>query len=253
MKKLSNEIRLRIKEYKKNKKAFTVREQIAALLVRNETFQSESRSGPVEGCFFDGSPALELFCHRWHINSRWDGKDDTLAEFIDMTVHIFSKSEWGTGKRDPYDGVWALNLGQVMSNYIYLRIDPWTAKKDIGSQWREIEKLQKECYGEIFGKKHETFCRDLCWYDLYKRNGKTENEIANIWKEDPELKIDVKNLFDKRKKQWNTLDEYIENPGDNRRGFTPFEEAINRAILRIAKSVKLIEQYAIKFHYSVNF
>jgi len=173
---LSRDERKRINEFRK-KEVFNLQEQIAALLVRNEIWQKESRSGPEDGQFLTGSQAWERFCHRWHIDTMWPGTDQSLAQFIKTkpVLHhrirgVEGMTNLDDGSSDPFGEVWTLGLGRTKGNFLYMRIDPWTGIDDIRNNWRRIMGWKRKCFSETFTRKHETFGRDLCWYDLEKSN-----------------------------------------------------------------------------------
>jgi hypothetical protein len=275
MKKLSNKVRARIEEYK-NKKVLTLREQIAALLLRSEKFLSESYSGPIEGGFLRYSREQEVFCQRWHIKTSWSGRDEDLAESVEPGPLAFYQNQSKHGAianvgmnqeslagGDPYGEAWALDLGKVTGNFIYIRIDPWTAKDDI--DWRKIRKLKADCFGSDFREKSDTFARDLCWYDLLTRFQLDLQDIADIWYHtDDRLREDIRAIFKKGKaisrgrvnpenREDYNEDEYVRAPGTDRYGQPRFQDTIEGSIDRISAYILQIENYAINFHPSVNF
>jgi hypothetical protein len=72
---------------------------------------------------------------------------------------------------------------------VLLRINNWTILQDIRGIWKKVEKYQNALW-----KKQErktNFARDLCWYDLSKRQGLKLKEIAELWDSEFPEEIDL--------------------------------------------------------------
>jgi len=77
-----------------------------------------------------------------------------------------------------------VKLKQFDGPGLYLKIDPWTQLKTIENIWSKIEKMQQAIFG-YRTKVKPNFGRDLCWYDLNKKEyyGKlSSGRIAALWK-----------------------------------------------------------------------
>ena len=70
--------------------------------------------------------------------------------------------------------------------FIYIRINPWTTKKDWEWIWPEIQYQQKKIYGkELNEREKSAFFRHMCWYDLMQTKsagvGMSYQIIAQRW------------------------------------------------------------------------
>ncbi len=172
------------KDYKKNA-------QRAEILLRNKLFSSELvdlkyqlgnefflRQSEILGAESEDHRYLDnhtepivplmqvwdLFCFRWRINNRWDGKPNTLKEFQKSRVRLMYQPD----KRIMQKG------------YLSLHIDAWTTLDDIKTIWHEVEKNQKYWFDHKEFKK-SNFGRDIWWYDLRHEQRLTYREIASLW------------------------------------------------------------------------
>ena len=132
--------------------------------------EMESRSP--EG-FAPGSEAWENFCQRWHINSNWTGEDSTLKNFTHYLPLLISrnpktneqKMETSGQEEDPVGEIWDLHLHEEKS-FIYLKIFPWTIKKDLQGFWPAIEAKRKNFHG-LPWRTRDAFEQALCFWDLH--------------------------------------------------------------------------------------
>lgn len=110
----------------------------------------------------DYMPLWQTFCERWHILAEWDGNLNSLRGNLKGPVELEIV-------KDKKKGVSA----------IIIKIDNWTILDDIREIWSEIEKYQNEIWKKE--EKRTNFARDLCWYDLSKRQGLKLSDIVGIW------------------------------------------------------------------------
>jgi hypothetical protein len=185
------------KRISESKRTYARREQIAELLLRNDEFaETALYPGPYEGEWERPHGKYWInFLIRWGISIDWDCRKETLAECIIAQPEVFFR-RWLTQDRigvlscglQPTElstligKTWAEKLS-AEEEYIYIRIRSTTEKKDLENLWPTMEKIKKEIYGYIDREK-QTFGRDLCWYDLNKKEefGKMSlGRIRNRW------------------------------------------------------------------------
>jgi len=145
---LDNRIEKRIQE---SQRTYSLREQIAELIARNEefnwVFNKDENTWALER---DNRFDLKRFLIAWGISADWDGRRETLADSLLAYPEVFFR-RWLTPEEE----------------YIYIRIRSTTGKRDLVKLWPTIAKIQKEIYG-FARREARTFGRDLCWYDLHK-------------------------------------------------------------------------------------
>jgi hypothetical protein len=185
----------------------------AELMKRNRRFRLDLSKART---FINPSDEWRAFCNLWRISVSWDGDLGSLVKYTYAlpSLHrsiprsrltkkkIKSKSHgyymdvgelkslsYYIDEADPWHSVGEAlhNSIQNEDGYIYIRIHPWTIKKDLRSDrlWMNIEAEQKKVFGSIFrDRERRTFARDLCWYDLHheKEFGKmSDGKIVNTW------------------------------------------------------------------------
>jgi|GEM_PF-2742226 len=102
------------------------------------------------------------FCKQWNIRPEWDGIVTSLRKFIETPLEFY----WIEGEEDDAPA-------------LLLRINSWTALKDIRGAWGQVESLQNEMWKKQ--EKRTNFARDLCWYDLTKLHALKPKDIAKLW------------------------------------------------------------------------
>jgi len=192
---VKEEIEKRIQESKRRLKAAEIR---AELMKRNFRFRKEHKAAEK---FPSHSDEWKAFCDKWRISEAWNGRLEGLVEctYSLPSLHVsiprarVSKKqvELKSWSFYPDAGPWR-GIGDALHHsiqdedgYIYIRIHPWTKKKDIDYLWLEVRYAQKKVFGEIYGgRQRRTFERDLCWYDLHRGKdfGKlSAGKIAMAW------------------------------------------------------------------------
>ncbi len=164
-------------------------------LLKDRKFLNELKYTSNNIFYYVGSEAWESSCRRWHISTLWDGQDNTLEKFIDDSIIVLFRDDKTRESRmlnithsvdplgDPFGEIWSLRVDKERA-YIYLKIEAWTGKKDIEKIWSQIEGLKKRIfyYSE---RDKKLFGRDLCWYDLNKKEefGKQSfGKISILWR-----------------------------------------------------------------------
>lgn len=104
------------------------------------------------------------FCFLWGIRAYWNGKPDTLEDYI----------------KSPATILFCARPDFPNSGYISIEIDAWTTLNDIRLIWPEIEKYQKTYLKQKIELRTH-FGRDLCWYDLYHKSKCSLREIIKLW------------------------------------------------------------------------
>ena len=207
---LSKRIEKRIQE---SKREYTPREQFAELLIRDLNFPifafepDLNTLGRLEPDWGPESRSRINFLIRWGISDKWDSRKETLAENINSLPEVFFRKgeavdnkdfykKWGTSDKigvlrcglqpselsQKIGALWAKDV-PMEEDFIYIKVRPTTKKKDMDNLWPIIEKMQKEIWG-YNDRAKQTFGRDLCWYDLNKKEefGKQSlGRIRNLW------------------------------------------------------------------------
>lgn len=210
---LSKRIKKRILE---SKREYAPQEQIAELLLRNELFCSGAATFTENEAVKFGvtltpeelelmkAPSPEwglrgeygiLWLIKWGIKFSWDGRKETLAENINNQPEVFFRpmnttAEMGvlscglqvTELSSLIGAAWEKNISSE-EQFIYIRMRQGTKQTDLDNLWPALEKLQRSVF-YYNDRKKETFGRDLCWYDLNKKEeyGKLSlGRIRNLW------------------------------------------------------------------------
>lgn len=185
----------------------------AELMKRNPRFRREWKAAVK---FVQSDTEWKTFCDRWRISEDWDGPLEKLSECVYSLPSLHysiprarlskKKIELKSLSYYPDAGPWR-SIGEPLQDsiqnedgYIYVRIHPWTIKKDLAGDrlWRELQVAQKKVFGDIFqGRERRTFERDLCWYDLHK--GKefgrlSVGKIAMAWKLQQNQRISINTI-----------------------------------------------------------
>jgi len=164
-------------------------------LLQEKKFLTELKYASNNIFYWEGSEAWENFCRRWHVSTLWDGQDSTLEKFIDDSIIVLFRDDKTRESRmlnlphsirplgDPFGEIWSLRVDKERT-YIYLKIEPWTGKKDIEKIWSQIEELKKRIF-DYSERDKKLFGRDLCWYDLNKNEEfekQSFGKISILWR-----------------------------------------------------------------------
>jgi len=168
-------------------KKYSPKEQLAALLIRNNQFLKEWWR--IESIGDNVVIPWGRFCDRWKINQLWNGSLHNLSEFVRVEPGLIY---------DPLHA-WPLTNGFELvpfppdrPDYLYIKIEPWTNVDDI--QWKRIKELKKAIFGYIDQEKN-SFEKAICWYDLHNQEKLGYGQIAEIWIEKEARYIEDKESF----------------------------------------------------------
>lgn len=195
---------------------YTINEQKAELLCRNEAFQkdcgkladffcvqhrlgrdSEGMLDRIKGkkdypsekealaeLGLKKMPKHEWFFEKWSMFSDWSGQKWNLEWSVYAGPKLCAISPWDKNPI-PYDtrtvnGNSFLTAKELFRRDAYIIIDPWTTIGDIIKLCKDLPEIKKTCFGFSTESKG-FFARDLCWYDLNTEMDLRPTRIAELW------------------------------------------------------------------------
>lgn len=203
------------KRIEESRKRLNKKEQRAELLKRNDQFLQEYKEKITFDLGFKKYPnisrewldlerwlislknnfvlnfSLRMFCRKWRISLRWDGRLESLGRF----VHVGPMLSYDPGEamEENIDFLnfeeRELSMGGIKvqdeqiegrSKFLFIKIDPWTTGSEIKNLLPRVRELQKRIFN-FTAEQKEKFSRDLCWYDLKNKFGMPFKKIAELW------------------------------------------------------------------------
>ena len=251
-------------------RAFSIKEQKAALLLRNGAFQADLQKVRIHFSFKnradkimeasyrkktseitplelnlptrDYSAGTQWFIEKWEIDKYWDGRTETLHENIKAGALLYSREvddpQWNIFDVAFFRGIpkqfeCYLRALPLSKPALFIRVDPWTTKEQIIKLCRFLPRKKAQLFG-FTAESKRYFARDLCWYDLEKTCRLTPPRIAQLWSK---KRRDEFTALLKRTKDWKAARE--ENRPLTADAYIEYSlsQTIHAAIARLRKGI----------------